>query len=423
MTTMRVAHLLRKYDPTEWGGTETAIHQLAGGLHRRGVESVAYCPALSGHQSGADPLAEAGCVVKRFRACVPIWGISNERKRQLLAIGGNLMSFGLIRSLAFEPGLSLIHSHALGRVGGIGLTVARRRRIPFVVSVHGGVYDLPESLKESFNSKERAGWEWGKPFGFLFRSRQIFDEADAIVSCNEREAALIRERHPGQYVFVQPHGVPAARYQADFRKLARQAFPQIEGRQVLLYAGRIDPVKNQDWLIEQLPALLKRHPRVLLVLAGPCTDEPYGKSLGERIEREGLGAHVLLTGKLPPGDSRLIGLMQEARAVVLSSVSETFGLVILEAWAAGATVISSRTSGAAALVEPGTNGWLFDLKRPAQFHEAVDELLTHPNIRERFAAAGRKRVLADFDVDVLAARMKNLYQYLVDGTHAYRHTA
>src|SRR3954471_6736436 len=230
---MRIAHLLRKYNPAEWGGTETVIHQLFEGLRREGAESIVYCPRLAanGHASNGhhglnganaahghtvrDPLAEAGCLVNRFNACVPIWGISDEQRRQMISVGGNLMSFDLLRSLWSAPKLSIIHSHALGRVGGIGLTVARRRKLPFVVTVHGGVYDLPEGLKKSFNAQQRRGWEWGKPFGLLFRARHVLQEADAILTCNRREATLIQERHPDRRVIVQPHGVRAEIYETD----------------------------------------------------------------------------------------------------------------------------------------------------------------------------------------------------------------
>ena len=128
----------------------------------------------------------------------------------------------------------------------------------------------------------------------------------------------------------------------------------------------------------QAAELARRHPQILPVLARACTNREYGEALQARIDAEGLRGHVLLAGALPPGDARLIGLFQEAQAVILPSVSETFGLVILESWAAGTPVISSRTSGATALVRDGVNGFLFDLDRPAAFHAAVDQILTQP---------------------------------------------
>ncbi len=419
---MHIAHLLRKYNPAEWGGTETVIYQLFSGLRRENVESTVYCPSI-GSSTTRDPLAEAGCAIRRFNACVPIWGISSEQRRQMVAVGGNLLSFGLLRMLWSEPDLSVVHAHTLGRIGGIGLTVARRKRIPFVLTVHGGVYDLPEPLRRSFASPQTGGWEWGKPFGMLLRSRRVLDEADAILTCNRREAVLIRERHPDRRVVVQPHGVPAPVYAADHRDAARRAFPALRDRDVVLSLGRIDAVKNQRWVVEQFPEVLKRHPRALLVLAGACTDEAYGKALERRIDELGLSAHVLIAGKLPPADPRLIGLLQVARVALLQSISETFGLVILEAWAAGTPAISSRTSGASALIEHGRNGWLFDLHRPESFHEAIDVALTNEERRAAAIAAGRERVVAEYDTQVLASRVRTLYQHLVEEKNAVRDPA
>ena len=421
MIAMRVAHLLRKYNPAEWGGTETVIHQLFEGLRRQNVDSIVYCPEIPPNDV-RDPLVDVGCAVRRFRACVPVWGISAEQRRQMIAVGGNLMSFDLIRALWRVPRLSLIHSHALGRVGGIGLTVARRRRIPFVVTIHGGLYDLPPGLKKTLNQPLVRGVEWGKPFGMLLRARYVIDEADAILTCNRREAELMREKHPDRRVVYQPHGVPLSRYETDCREFAREAFPPIRDRDVLLCVGRIDPVKNQSWLVEQVPAILQRHPRALLVLAGPCTDQEYGAALERRIAELGLGAQIFLPGKLPPGDPRLVGLMQEARVVLLPSISETFGLVILEAWAAGTPAISSRTSGGQGLIEHGHNSWLFDLDRPAGFHEAIDVVLTNRTARERAIAAARERVV-DYDTRAIAGRVKELYAELTEEHHALCNTA
>jgi len=417
---MIAAHLLRKYNPAEWGGTETALHRLCDGLRQGGVDSVVYCPRIPAG-AGSDPLAEAGCVVKRFHSSVPIWGIAPEQRRQMIAVGGNLMSFGLIRALWREPGLALVHSHTLGRIGGIGLRVARRRGLPFVVTTHGGVYDMPIPLKDSLNAYAGRGWEWGKLCGLMLGTRRLLADADAVVTCNPREAELIQKRHPGQRVVVQPHGVQVPLFQADHRAAAHAAFPEIRGRQVLLAVGRIDAVKNQSWLVEQLGELAARHPKLLLVLAGASTDQVYSDALDRRIGLLGLGQNILMTGGLPPGDPRLIGLLQEARAVVLPSVSETFGLVILEAWAAGTPVTSTRTSGANSLIEDGKTGLLFDLGRPEEFHRGIDRLWSDSVLSSRLAAAGHERAIAHFDTRVLAGRMRDLYHNLVEEKHALRH--
>jgi glycosyltransferase involved in cell wall biosynthesis len=213
---------------------------------------------------------------------------------------------------------------------------------------------------------------------------------------------------------VQPHGVPVDVYQQDERATAKAAFPQIDGRQMLLSVGRIDPVKNQGWLLDQAPVIFQAHPRSLLVLAGPCTDEPYGKLINQKIRQLGLEDRVLLTGALPPNDPRLIGLLQEASVLLLPSLSETFGLVILEAWAAGTPVLSSRTSGASALVRHNENGWLFDLELPGTFHQALARCLAKPIAARQMASRGTVKVTEEYSLGALAERMKALYAELVE---------
>jgi alpha-maltose-1-phosphate synthase len=116
---MRTVHLLRKYHPAEWGGTETAVQRLFAGLREHEVESIVYCPAIK-RMVEKDPLAAAGHRIERFKAFAPILGISSQRRRQIVSVGGNLMSLDLLPRLLREKDVDVIHTHALGRIGGIG---------------------------------------------------------------------------------------------------------------------------------------------------------------------------------------------------------------------------------------------------------------------------------------------------------------
>jgi starch synthase len=409
---MRVAHILRKYNPAEWGGTETAVKDLLDGLKQLDVLGDVYCPKLK-QPPHRDPLAEAGHGIERYHAFTPVWNLSEEQRARLIAIGGNLMSLDLLVSLYAARGLSLVHTHALNRIGGIALTAARLRRVPLVVTIHGGVLDLPKCVQQTLSAPLEGGFEWGKIFGVLLRSRKVLQNADAIVTCNPREAALQREKYPRQRVVVQPHGVPIAKYREDFRARSLDAFPALGHRRIILVAGRIDPVKNQGWVLVQMPRILQRHPDALLVLAGPCTDELYGKALRKEVRRLGIENHVWFTGGLPPGDPRLIGLMQSAATVIVPSLSETFGLIILEAWAAGAPVLSTPNSGALSLVRPGENGAMFTLEDVADFHRQLNDVLNHPERARELAQRGHQLAAAEYDTQVLAGRMKRLYEELI----------
>ena len=409
---MRIAHILRKYNPAEWGGTETAVKQLLDGLNEQDVTGCVYCPRLD-EPVRRDPLKEAGHEVKRYRAFIPVFNLSPEQEQQLVAVGGNLMSLDLPARLLAERGLSVIHSHALNRIGGIALTVARMRKLPFVVTIHGGVLDLPKSVQQTLSAPLEGGYEWGRIFGAIFHSRDVLKKADAIITCNPREAELQRQKFPNKRVVVQPHGVPIEQYKRDCRAAALEAFPTLASRKILLIVGRIDPVKNQGSVLVQMPRILQKHPDAVLVIAGACTDELYGKAMRKEVRRLGIEQRVLFTGGLPPGDSRLIGLMQNAAAVIVPSLSETFGLIILEAWAANAPVLSTRTSGALSLVKEGENGHLFTVGNDDEFHRGLEQILDSPEHARRLAASGHQLATSEYDTLILSRRIKSLYEDLV----------
>lgn len=409
---MHVAHILRKYVPLEWGGTETAVFRLLHGLRGIGVSASIYSPRLQTH-TGYDPFAEAGFPIRRFHSFLPVWGIAAEQRAQLVRWGGNLMSFQLFWQLMGES-FDVIHTHALNRLAGVGLMAARCHGIPLVVTVHGGALDLPQSVKSQLTAPLRGGLEWGKALGLLVRSRRVLEKADAILACNPREAELLQRKYPSQRVVVQEHSVPARHYEVDHRPAARAAFPRICGKTLLLCVARLDPVKNQRWLVEQMPNILADHPNALLALAGSATLDGYVEQIVHDLQRLGLQDHVLLTGALPPGSPTLVGLMQESKAILLPSTSETFGLAIIEGWAAGTPVVSSSTSGARSLIVHGQNGWLFELDAPGEFLASLREALQPGLIRKHVTAHATQLVRRKFDSQVAATRVKDLYQELVE---------
>jgi glycosyltransferase involved in cell wall biosynthesis len=86
-------------------------------------------------------------------------------------------------------------------------------------------------------------------------------------------------------------------------------------------------------------------------------------------------------------------------------------------------VISSRTSGASALLRDGENGCLFDLSNPRAFHQALRRTLSDPALRTRLAESGRELALATYDVRAVARQVKHLYQELIEVKHALRAAA
>ncbi len=411
---MKVAHILRKYDPNQWGGTETAVLRLIQGLNQHQITSTVHAPR-STSENANDPLQEIGTRVQRYRAFVPVSGISKQQCNELISWGGNLFSWELFLHLLQDSG-DVIHSHAINRIAGIGLRVARWKRIPHVVTLHGGAMDIPTEVSEKLTEPLQGGWEWGKALGALVQSRRVLEITDAIFTCNPQEARLLQARYPQQRIMVQPHSVPASHYAQDHRDSALRAFPQIAGRDLLIKVARLDPAKNLPWLVRQLPEIKRRHPNAMLALVGAETTQSVVEELKQTITQLGLENDVLLTGGLTSGSPELIGLIQQARIFVLCSTAEPFGIVILEAWAAGTPVIASRTSGPIALIEPGRTGLLFDLEKPNEFHQAIDSVLLHSDQALHLRNEAQSHVLAQFDVPQVASRVAKVYEELKSRT-------
>ncbi len=412
---MKVAHVLRKCNPDEWGGTESHLLRLVTGLAHRGVESVLFSPRLAHPPSAPDPFERAGIVHRRFRAVLPVLGIDEARRAQAIAIGGNLLSFDLPFLLLREPGLDLVHTHTLNRLGGVARTVARLRRIPYVVSIHGGVTTLSEEAARCLAEATRGGLDWGRPYGLLFGSRRVIADADAVITFNAEEGARLGRRHPGLRVVTLPHGVPVEHFEQDHREAALQAFPDLRGRRVLLSVGRVDPVKNQAFLVEQMPRVVARFPEALLVLVGHTTDTAYAEALRARIATLGLSGHVRLVQGMSLDDERLVGLYQVAEVFLLASSAEVFGLVLLEAWAAGTPVLASRTPGTESLVSHGEDGFLYEVNDPAGFHAALGRLLEDPALCVTLGMAGKAKVRREYDLSKCVARVHALYEEVLQG--------
>lgn len=404
---MKIAHILRKYNPLEWAGTETAVLNLAIGLRNISVSSKIFCPIIDGKSLG--PFENEGFDVQRIKAFLPVAGLSSKQKKRLIAIGGNIFSWQLLKALWYEKDLSCIHSHALGLFGAIGLKVARAKKIPFIVSIHGGALDLPKEALKSLQDPLKGGFNWGKVLSFAFQTRSLLENADLILTCNKREKLLLEEKYPKQRIVFNPHAINIEPYSKNLRQKALEAYPQLGGKKLLLCVARIDPVKNQLWLIDQLPSLLAKNSNLVLGLVGPVTDSDYHKKLLNAIQSKNLMHAVEYLGEIPYGNEILIGLYQQASAVILASISEPFGLVILEAFAAKVPAVCTRTSGPESLILDKRNGWLFDVNNPGSFESTIQEVLSNTSLVKDVTAKAYEDVVYKYDINIAAARVKELY--------------
>ncbi len=411
---MKVIHVPRRFVRSDWGGTETVLMQTTRQLAARGCDTAVYTSmalASTPHE------VLDGVTVRRFPYFYPWWGLDAAARDQMDRKGGNLMSWALWKALQQEPGVDLLHLHTLKRLGGIVRTVSRRRRIPYVVTLHGGLYDVPDQEFDSVVSPFRNAFEWGKPIGWLLGSRRVVPDADAVICVGDRERRQVEQRFPDVRVETMPNGVDVARFAHGNGQAFRAQAGIPADAPLILVMGRIDPQKNQRGAVEAFGSLRKRHPELHMALIGHVTNQSYRDELMRDVTRLGVNGQVHILPGIDGGSDSLVDAYHAADILLTPSVHEPFGIVILEAWAAGCAVAASRVGGIPSFVEDQIDGLLFDPSDTACMINAVDALLSNDELRRRLALAGMTKARDRFSWDHVIDRLMALYEDVIRRHH------
>jgi glycosyltransferase involved in cell wall biosynthesis len=405
-----VVHVPRRFVAEEWGGTETVILEISrqqqrAGLKPRIVTSMALAK-LRHEEIGGIP-------VHRYPYCYPFFGLSDADRAALDKKGGNLLSISLFRALLKVPDVRLFHAHALKRLGGEVRTAARMRKKPLVVSLHGGVFDVPAAELGSMLKPIENKPEWGRLFGALFGSRKVLSDADHVICVGQSELEKASGEIGHDRISYLPNGVDCAKFASGDGSAFRASHGIPAEAFLVLNLSRIDGQKNQKLLLEAFAALKPREPRAFLVLIGPETQPVYAKSLRDFVSANGLGGSVKILPGMKNDNPDLVRAFHACDVFVLPSLHEPFGIVVLEAWSAGKPVVASRVGGLKALVQEDHTGWFLEPGDGAAAGELAAQLARlakEPETRRRLGEAGKAEALANYDWARVSARLEEIYQ-------------
>ena len=163
----------------------------------------------------------------------------------------------------------------------------------------------------------------------------------------------------------------------------------LDDRPVLLWVGRLAPIKGLDTLLDAVAQLRTTHEGVRLLIVGGDADEPsngHEASLRQRIERLGLHDAVRFIGPQPQSVLPLYYVASDV--TVLPSYYESFGMVALEAMACGSPVIASRVGGLVTTIRDGVTGFLVPDSDVAALAERIGNLLGDADLRWRIGREG-----------------------------------
>jgi glycosyltransferase involved in cell wall biosynthesis len=364
---------------SEIGGAEGCFLTLLKGLPDRDVEvSVAY------HGSGpmvADYRAHAA------RAwSLDLANIFDRRTRTRLS------------TLMRETNAQVVHTH-LWNGDVLGGLAARRAGIPAVATVYGA-YHLPIGVTGLRGLRRHV---LSQTFRAIYRS---FDRVIAI-------SQYVRDDLSGRAGLAARRSTIDVIYPGvDRVQIVSQAVAAADRRDTrpgddqprIINVANFFPIKGQEWLLRALPLVLARFPRARCVFT---SDGP------DRRPMEALAANLGVRGQVDfeggTTTSRLFDLMSDSDVFVFPSLSEGFGLAILEAWASGIPVVASRVGAIPEIIEHERTGLLVPPRDPGALANAIIAVLSDRALAQRLADAGREALRTRFSSDDMVEQTMNVY--------------
>jgi D-inositol-3-phosphate glycosyltransferase len=369
------------------GGMNVYVRELVSALAQAGVQSTVYV------RRWAQDLPDTVQVEPGFRVVHIDAGDPNLGKEALPGTVGEFTN-GVLAHLDANPRVDAIHANYwLSGVAGHHIKHAR---------------DLP--LVSIFHTLARVKAETGDPEP----ERRVQAETD-VIACSDvilanatAEAEQLVEYYgaPADRVEIVPPGVDHAFFSPGPARGARAALG-LGDHPVLLFVGRIQPLKGLEVAVRALAALPQRD-AVLLVVGGASGLE--GNDEATRIHRlvDELGLQARVRFIAPQPHHLLSSYYRAADVVLVPSRSESFGLVALEAAACGTPVVAAAVGGLLTLVADGRTGFLVEDRNPDHYAERVTQILADPALARRLSA-GSVQLASGYTWSVTAARLRRLY--------------
>jgi D-inositol-3-phosphate glycosyltransferase len=391
----RVAMLSLHTSPVEQpgvgdaGGMNVYVVELSRRLAAKGVEVEVFTRARSGDVPPIEEIAP-GFTVRNVIAG-PLEPLPKaDLPSQLCAFTAAVLRAEAAR----EPGwYDLVHSH-YWLSGQVGWLAKERWGVPLVHSMH--------TLAKVKNAALAEG-DSPEPSARAIGEAQVVEAADRLIANTDAEARELIELYDADpaAVAVVPPGVDLDLYRPGSRAAAMARLGLPAGREVMLFVGRIQPLKAPDLVIRALADMVGRFPamrdRVIAVVVGGASGLGVGPGQLERLARD-LGVADLVRFEPPATGERLADFYRAASVTVVPSYSESFGLVALESQACGTPVVAARVGGLVTTVNDGRSGLLVDGHDPAHYAAVLMNVLSDADLR-RSLSTGAVAHAAEFGWD------------------------
>ena len=298
---------------------------------------------------------------------------------------------------AFGP--DIVHSHHPFLLGATALRLARSRHVPLVFTHH--------TLYEHYTHYVPGDSAALRRF-VVSLSTNYANLADEVFAPSESVAALLRTRRVTAPVRVVPGGVDLEAYRSGSGSGFRRVWGIPDDAPVIGHVGRLAEEKNLGFLGSAIAAALTLRPDAYALIVG---EGPAQATLVARFGAAGVAGRVVFTGTLQ--STLLVSAYKALDAFAFASLTETQGLVLAEAMAAGVPVVALDASGVREIVHDGTNGRLLARADPDAFGRLLAETAGGGTGRIESLRRGARATAEAFSLDNFAGLALEAYESLI----------
>jgi glycogen synthase len=405
---LKVCLISEEYPPeTAWGGIGTYTYNLATGLAEQGHEVQVIARGWE-----QDSIQENGPLrIHRLFIPEPSWRWGTTRlslkfyeTRQILL--WNLRVRRRVRQILDSDGLDVVECpeyHAQGLALALG-----RRRVPMVVKLHTPAF-LCRNINETSRSLDNRISE--------YLEHRLARQAALITSPSRKLAEDVcrRWRLDGRAIRIIPNPIDDELF-----------CPPLETKREpasLLFVGRLERRKGVETLIQALPFVRSRHLDARLRLVGKDhRSGPDGSWMGEHLRRRLRNERVPEEAVEYAGAvdrTRLPAIYGRAAICVVPSLYENFPYTCLEAMACGCTVIASAVGGIPEIITHGVDGWLVSPESPQALADAIDILLSSPELGRKLGDQARATIHRRFSRQAVCNQTVEVYRSMLEKRSAF----
>lgn len=373
---MKIAFFTDSYIPQK-NGVTTAVQTLKNSLEKKGHSVIVIAPKYPGYNSTKSIIRLPAFTIEK-----------GSNTRFALYYPAKAMRDALLIDC------DIIHGHSGGPISLLGLEVARRKKIPYIFTYH----TLWSSYMHYFFKGKILTPKMVEQASKIFANM-----TSAIIAPSQSMKEKLISYGVTKPIDVIPNGIDTSLFQGKKMDFLREKYAISHDKHILLCVGRLGKEKSIDFVIKAFAVVHRQKPDTVLILIGEGSDSDVLNKLCNKLE---IKDSVIFAGNL--SYQQTIDAYKSSDLFIFASKTETQGLVVVEALAAGLPVVTVNVSPFKEILTDGESAILrpFDVK---EFSKGILNLLDNEVLKEKLSKNGRL-VAEGLSITKLSSKFEKLYQ-------------